>query len=183
MFQKAYRIYCRIEEIIVGSFFAAIVGLTFMNAVLRTFNRPIITADDICLLLFSWTALLGADVALRYSRLVGMDMLVTKFPPKLQKFFQILVFIIMIAAMVMFARYGVLLARRNWSRFLNSLRISYGWVTLSFPVSCTLMIFTSLLKIKKIITNFNDDSYNVRKDNPDIVGEEYTTGITAKAEK
>ena len=190
MFQKAYRVYCRIEEIIVGTFFAGIVLLTFMNALLRTFNKPIATADDICLLLFSWTALLGADVALRYSRLVGMDILVSKFPPKWQKFFQILVYLIMIAAMAMFIRYGILLAMRNWSRILNSLPISYGWVTLSFPTSCCLMIFTSLLKIKKIITKFKDDSYNVRKDNPDIVGEEYTglesgnsTGIDAKAEK
>ena len=182
MFQKAYRIYCRVEEVIVGTFFATIVALTFMNAVLRTLNRPIITADDICLLLFSWTALLGADVALRYSRLVGMDILTTKFSPKWQKFFQILVFVIMIGEMLMFIRYGVLLARRNWSRVLNSLPISYGWVTLSFPVSCTLMVFTSILKIKKIVTHFKDDSYNVRKDNPDVVGEEYT-GIDAKAEK
>ena len=184
MFQKAYRIYCRVEEIIVGTFFATIVGLTFINAVLRTMNRPIVTTDDICLLLFSWTALLGADVALRYSRLVGMDMLVSKFPPKLQKFFQILVFVIMITAMLLFSRYGILLARKNWSRFLNTLPISYGWVTISFPVSCCLMIFTSILKIKKIAANFKDDSYNVRKDNPDIVGEEYTgLDINAKAEK
>ena len=182
MFQKAYRIYCRVEEVIVGTFFATIVVLTFMNAVLRTLNRPIVTADDICLLLFSWTALLGADVALRYSRLVGMDMLMSKFPPKSQKFFQILVYIIMIASMIMFIRYGVLLASRNWSRVLNSLPISYGWVTLSFPVSCCLMVFTSLLKIKKVVTHFKDDNYNVRKDNPDIVGEEYT-GLDEKAEK
>ena len=182
MFQKAYRIYCRVEEVIVGTFFATIVVLTFMNAVLRTLNRPIVTADDICLLLFSWTALLGADVALRYSRLVGMDILMSKFPPKSQKFFQILVYIIMIISMILFIRYGIYLASRNWSRVLNSLPISYGWVTLSFPVSCCLMVFTSLLKIKKVVTHFKDDNYNVRKDNPDIVGEEYT-GIDAKAEK
>ena len=182
MFQKAYRIYCRIEEVIVGCFFSTIVALKFMNAVLRTMNRPIVVADDVCLLLFAWTALLGADVALRYSRLVGMDMLVSKFPPKWKKALQILVYLIMISAMVLFVRYGIILARRNWSRFLNTLPISYGWVTISFPVVCSMMIFTSLLKIKRIIGNFKDDSFNIKKDNPDLVGEEYT-GIDAKAEK
>ena len=177
MLQEAYRIYCRIQEIIVGVFFATVVFLTFTNAVLRTMNRPIVTTDDICLLLFSWAALLGADVALRYSRLVGMNMIVNKFSPKLQKYLQLLVFGIMISAMLLFIRYGVSLALRNWPRFLNTLPISYGWVTISFPVGCCMMIFTSMVKVYKIITNFKDDSYNLKKDNPDVVGEEHTTGV------
>ena len=174
MFQKAYQIYCRIEEIIVGSFITAIVALTFVNAVLRYVDKPIITTDDVCLLLFSWAAMLGADVAFRYSRLVGMDMLVTKFPPKAQKFFQIVVYIIMIAAMIMFIQHGFALAKGNWKRNFNSLPISYGWVTMSFPIGCCLMIFTAILKIIKVTTHFTDDSYNVKNDNPDVVGEENT---------
>ena len=184
MFAKAYKIYCRIEEVIVGACFLGVVALTFMNAVLRTMKRPITTADDVCLLLFAWAALLGADVALRYSSLVGMDMLVNKLSPKTQKPLQILVFVIMIVAMVMFIGYGFQLAQRNWSRVLNSLPISYGWVTLSLPVSCILMIFTSILKIIKIITHFKDDSYNYRKDNPDFIGEENNPeNLQSKAEK
>ncbi|MDR1586811.1 MAG: TRAP transporter small permease [Treponema sp.] len=174
MFQKVYRIYCRIEECIVGACFITIVGLTFVNALLRVFRRPIITADDICLLLFSWAALLGADVALRYSRLVGMDILVTKFPAKWQKFLQVLVYVIMIGAMLLFMRSGFLLAAKNWKRNFNSLPISYGYVTLSFPVGCCLMIFTSILKGVKVISHFKDDGYNIKEDNPDRVGEEFT---------
>ena len=183
MLQKAYRIYCRTEEIIVGLCFSGVVILTFMNAVLRFFKRPIVTADDICLLLFAWAALLGADVALRYSRLVGMDMFVNKLAPKVQKLLQILVYFIMIAAMMLIIRYGFQLAARNWPRFLNTLPISYGYVTISLPVSCILMIFTSTIKIKKVITNFKDDSYNVKKDNPDMVKETIDSGLEPKAEK
>jgi TRAP-type C4-dicarboxylate transport system permease small subunit len=174
MLQKAYRIYCRIEEFIVGVCFVTIVGLTFLNAILRVFRRPIITADDICLLLFAWAALLGADVALRYSRLVGMDILVSKFPAKWQKFFQILVYIIMIGAMLLFLRSGFALAGKNWKRAFNSLPISYGYVTLSFPVCCCLMIFTSILKGIKVIIHFKDDDYNIKGDKPDLAGEEFT---------
>lgn len=183
MVQKAYRIYCRVEEIIVGACFVTIVGLTFTNAVLRYWGKPIITADDICLLLFSWAALLGADVALRYSRLVGMDILVSKFPAKWQKFFQILVYVIMIGGMLLFIRSGFTLARKNWSRAFNSLPISYGWVTVSFPVSCCLMLFTALLKIVKVVSHFKEDAYNVRKDNPDMIGEEHTGSDAGEAEK
>ena len=182
MLKTAYKIYCRIEEVFVGLCFFSVVALTFMNAVLRFFGKSVVQAEDACLLLFAWAAFVGADVALRYSRLVGMDMLVTKFPPKWQKFFQIMVFVIMIAAMVVLIPYGFQLAARNWNRVINSLPLSYGFVTISLPVTCFLMIFTSLIKIKKIVSKFKDDSYNVKKDNPDAVGEEYT-GINAKAEK
>ena len=183
MLQKAYRIYCRTEEIIVGLCFSGVVLLTFMNAVLRFFKKPIVTADDICLLLFAWAALLGADVALRYSRLVGMDMFVNKLPPKSQKLLQILVYLIMIAAMLFFIRFGFQLAFRNWARFLNTLPISYGYVTISFPVACILMIFTSFLKIIKVVTNFKNDSYNVKKDNPDMAVETIDSGLELRTEK
>jgi TRAP-type C4-dicarboxylate transport system permease small subunit len=174
MLQKTYRIYCRIEETVVGTGFVAIVLLTFMNAMLRVISHPIIFADDISLLLFGWVAFIGADVSLRYSRLVGMDILVTKFPPKVQKFFQAVVYLIVIGALVMFAVKGFELAKGNWRRQFNSLPISYGWVSLSLPVCSLLMILTASIKAFKVLTHFNNDSYDVRKDNPDLVGEEYT---------
>ena len=182
MHKTAYRIYCRIEEIFVGICFFGVVALTFMNAVLRLFGKPIVTAEDACLLLFAWAAFIGADVALRYSRLVGMDMLVNKLPPRTQKFVHILVYIIMITALVVFIPRGFQLASRNWNRVLNSLPLSYGYVTISFPTTCILMIFTSVVKLVKLIKNFKNDSYNVKKDNPDHVGEEYTGIDDAKAE-
>ena len=178
MLKTAYRIYCRIEEIFVGLCFFGVVSLTFMNAVLRTMKRPIVTADDLCLLMFAWAAFIGADVALRYSRLVGMDMFLSKLSPKWKKGIQILVFLIMIGAMIMIIPYGFQLAIRNWNRVMNSLPLSYGLVTISLPVSCFLMIFTSITKLKKIITNFKNDDYNVKKDNPDEPEE--STGIEAE---
>ena len=78
--KKVYEIYCKVEEGIVGLGFITVVALTFMNAVLRVFKMPIVYADDICLLLFSWTAFLGADVSMRYCRLVGMDLVARRFP-------------------------------------------------------------------------------------------------------
>ena len=177
MLQKAYRIYCRIEEIFVGTCFFGVVALTFVNAVLRTMNRPITEAEDISLLLFAWAAFVGADVALRHSRLVGVDVFVSKLLPKVQKIIQLVVFIIMIAMLVMFIPLGFQLAFANWSRVLNSLQLSYGFVTISLPVASFLMIFTSILKIKKIIANFKDDSFNIKKDNPYVVAIEDKTGL------
>jgi len=164
MFKIIYRVFCLIEEVFVGTCFFGVVALTFMNACLRYFGKPIVTAEDMCLLLFPWAAFVGADVALRHSRLVGMDLVVRKLQPKLQKSVQILVFVIMIVAMVLIIPLGYRLAMSNWNRVLNSLPISYGFVTLSLPVACILMIFTSLLRIKNLVMNFKNDSYEMKKD-------------------
>ena len=182
MLKKYYNYFCKIEEVLIGIGFMTIVLLSFMNAVLRKFNVPIVTADDICLLLFSWTAFLGADVALRYSRLVGMDILVSKLRPKNQKILQITVYVIMIGALITFAIKGYELALFNWKRTYNALPFSYGWATLSLPVGCVLMAINSSIKIGKIAINFNDDEYNVRKDNPGLVGEE-NAGIEEEEER
>ena len=64
---------------------------------------------------------------------------------------------------------------------MNSLPLSYGYVTISLPISCFLMIFTSIFKIIKIVINFKDDSYNVKKDNPAAPSED--AGLEPKAEK
>ncbi len=173
MLAKLYRGFCKVEEFVTGVSFMTIVLLTFMNVILRKFfSAPITQADDLCKLLFSWAAFLGADVALRYSRLVGMDILFTKMPPKVQKVLQIVVYLIMIFAFYIFATSGYTLAMDNWKRDYNTLPISYGWATISLPVGCVLMTITSAIKIAKVAMHFNDDSYNVRKDNPDVVGEE-----------
>ena len=175
MIKNIYRWYCRIEVVIVGIGFASIVALTFSNAVLRQLNMPISTVDDICLLLFGWVAFAGADVAMRYSRLVGMDILTAKLPAKPQKVIQLVVFVIMIVALAALAYYGFSLAISNWSRsFSSNLPFSYGFVTLSLPICSLLMILTASIKVGKVLINFKDDSYNVRKDNPDIIGEENT---------
>ena len=175
--KKIYSVYCRIEDIIVGLGFATIVILTFMNAVLRYCGTPIIIADDTCLLLFSWTAFLGADVAMRYSRLVGMDILVSKLSPKVQKVLQLVVYGIMIAILAVLLRGGLAIIKTNGARPFNTLAsfgINYGAVTASLPVGSAMMILTCITKIWKIVTHFGDDAYNVRKDNPDVVGEENT---------
>ncbi len=179
MLGKLYHYYCKLEELIVGLGFGIIVVLTFMNAVLRTFGNPIVYADDFCKLLFSWAAFLGADVALRYSRLVGMDILVKKFSPKTQKSLQILSYVFIIIIMYILIGGGITIIQTNGLRSFNTLSvfgINYAMVNLSLPVCGVMMIFTSLVKIGKILQHFSDDDYNVRKDNPDQVGEENTPG-------
>jgi len=165
--KKIYQVYCKIEEALVGTAFVSIVVLIFSAAFFRQFDRPIVWADDIAKFLFSWTAFLGADVAMRYSRLVGVDILVRKLPRKLAKIIQIAVFVIIIILLASFVYYGTMLSIESVDRSFQTLsNFSYSIVTASLPVASLLMILTASLKIVKIVHNFRDDTYEVTKDMP-----------------
>lgn len=170
--KKVYRIYCKAETLIAAAAFFAIIVLTFINAVLRIFKRPIVWNDDVALLLFSWCAFLGADIAMRSNRLVGMDLLTTKFPPKVQKILQLIVYLFMLAVLGLFAVKGYDLAVMNWKRFMNSLKLSYGWATLSLPVCSVLMMLTIVIKIAVLLKNFSDDNFRIKMHDPDNEGKE-----------
>jgi len=173
---KVYKLYCKAEEALVGLFFIIIVALTFMNALLRLFGAPIIYADDICMLLFSWTALMGADVAMRFCRLVGMDICTSKLSPKLQKILGIVVQVIMIVMLAVLIKGGLKIVKLNGSRPFNTLEsfgIRYGAVTMAIPVCCSMMILTCITKIFKLVTHINDDEFTLKKDAADDkLGEE-----------
>lgn len=177
---KIFRYYCKAEEAIVGAGFVAIVAMTFMNAVLRIFNCPIVYADDVCLLLFSWTAFLGADVAMRHCRLVGMDILTKKFAPKVQKILGIIVYAIMIAILVILIKGGIAIIIKNGARPFNTLAsfgITYSAVNAALPVCGALLVITCLTKIGKLISHFADDAYNIKKDVPDATLGEENAGL------
>ncbi len=162
-----YKTFCKFEEIVVGTLFVSIVALVFSAAFFRQFGRPIVWADDVAKLLFSWAAFLGADVAMRYSRLVGLDFLVKKLPRKVAKIVQIFVFLIIIMLLASFVVYGVKLTIDGLDRSFQTLsNVSYSYVTASLPVSSALMIITASTKIQKIIKNFQNDEYEVLKDTP-----------------
>ena len=173
---KIYKLYCKAEEAVVELGFLVIVALTFMNAMLRAFGSPIIYADDICMLLFSWTALMGADVAMRYCRLVGMDICTSKLNAKVQKILSIVVQVIMIGMLVILIKGGLKIVKLNGSRPFNTLEsfgIRYGAVTISIPVCCSMMILTCITKIFKLVTHINDDEFTLKKDAADAkLGEE-----------
>jgi TRAP-type C4-dicarboxylate transport system permease small subunit len=163
-----YRGFCRIEEIFTSVVFVSIVVLIFSAAFFRVFDRPIVWADDIAKFLFSWAAFLGADIALRHSRLVGVDILVNKLPRKAAKITELAVFIIMIIMLAAFVYFGTMLSIKNIDRSFQTLSfMSYSFVTASLPTASLLMIISASIKIGKIINHFDDDSYEVLRDNPD----------------
>jgi len=73
---------CRLLELVIAAFLAAMVVMVFGNVVLRYgFNSGIIVSEELSRWLFLWVTFLGAIVALKEHGHLGSDFLISRLPP------------------------------------------------------------------------------------------------------
>jgi TRAP-type C4-dicarboxylate transport system permease small subunit len=145
--KKFYGYYCKFEEFVCAVFFISIVALVFTSAIARGLKHPIQWSVDISQLLLAWVSFLGADVAWRHGQLLGIDLLTKRFPARVQKMLELLIFILVTITMVIIIIFGFILAKSNWRRSMQVVRMSYSFVTLSLPVAAISMLVSTLIKI------------------------------------
>jgi len=149
--QILYKKFAKGEEIVTSFMLVAITILVFLSAVARTIHHPLNWAIDFSLLLFAWEVFLGGDIAVRNTKLIGVEILANKFPARGQKTLKLVFFCMMIAFCLILTYYGVILCLDNTKRLFQVLPISYSWCTLSVPVGSFLMVISSSIRIKEII--------------------------------
>ena len=146
-FKAIYRGICILEEVIVAVFIAAITFLIFISAIARGIGSPVNWAPDIAMLLLAWVVFLGANTALRRADFIRVDILIRRFPLKLQKFLYYLYYIAAISFLGMLVRFGIPLSIENSRRTFQALQLSYSWATMSVPVGAFVMILTIVIKL------------------------------------
>ena len=152
--KKVYNAYCKAEEFLFSFLFAVMVALVFSSAIARGIGKPLAWSLDVAQLLLCWTSLVGADVAFRHDKFIGLDLFTRKMPVKVQKVLEIVVLVLLQVAFCIFIYYGVMLSIKSWKRSFQTLPISYSFVTIALPVMSTLMTLTNILKIIDKVKNF-----------------------------
>jgi TRAP-type C4-dicarboxylate transport system permease small subunit len=152
--KKLYGYYCKFEEIVCGTGFVSIVVLVFVSAIARGIKHPLQWTIDISQLLLAWVSFMGADVAWRHGQLLGIDLLTKRLPVKIQKLVALLILFFILIALIIFIIYGFILAKSNWRRSMQVVRMSYSFVTLSLPMVSISMSVSTLLKIIPGIKHF-----------------------------
>lgn len=152
--KKVYNAYCKAEEFLFSFLFAVMVALVFSSAIARGIGKPLAWSLDVAQLLLCWTSLVGADVAFRHDKFIGLDLFTRKMPVKVQKVLEIVVLVLMQVAFCIFIYYGVMLSIKSWNRSFQTLPISYSFITIALPVMSTLMTLTNILKIIDKVKNF-----------------------------
>ena len=79
---RAIDAFCRLIELVIAAFLAAMVVMVFGNVVLRyAFNSGIIVSEELSRWLFLWVTFLGAIVALKEHSHLGSDFLISRLSP------------------------------------------------------------------------------------------------------
>ncbi|MFP3089988.1 TRAP transporter small permease subunit [Treponema sp. TIM-1] len=156
--RKLYHALCKAEVVVCGTGFIFLVAFVFLSAILRFFRISMSWNIDLAMFLLAWTAFLGADIAWRSGQLVGVDLVTRRFPRKIQKIVEILLYIIILCALVVIMVFGIRLAITERVRKYQSIPIPYSLVTLSIVVTALSMVVSTMLKIRRSILNFNADS-------------------------
>ncbi|MEG0803698.1 MAG: TRAP transporter small permease [Pygmaiobacter sp.] len=149
-----YRGFCKVQENLFSFLFAAMVALVFLSALARGFGHPLAWSLDVAQLLLCWTSLIGADVAFREGKFIGLDLVTRRMPIKVQKILEIVVLVLILGALGIFAVYGTSLSISSWKRSFQSLPISYSFITIALPVMSVCMGTTAVLRIIDRVKNF-----------------------------
>ncbi|MGX9966800.1 TRAP transporter small permease [Roseomonas sp. F4] len=135
------------EETVGIVLFAGVCLLVLLGAVTRTLGVPLIWAVDAAQLLFAWTAVLGADVALKRWQHIEIDILVRAFPASVRRLLAYAWLVLIAAFLAALVWLGTELTLLNLERELGDTPLSYGWVTAAIPVGAALMLLTTVVRL------------------------------------
>ena len=156
--KSIFKIISMVEMAITMTCLAVFTSIIFLGALFRVFGHPLNWSADIALFLFAWATFLGGDVAFREGKLVNISILIERLPIKLQKTIAILIYAIILVSLVSMVFYGIKLCPTTIHRSFNGVQgFSYIWVTLSIPVSFSLMCLTAVDRLIHILKSNDKD--------------------------
>ncbi|MCI8295110.1 MAG: TRAP transporter small permease [Lachnospiraceae bacterium] len=135
-----------IDYLIAGLCLTILVVVTFVGVIFRYFlNAPLIWEEEIQLMMITWTIYFGAAAAFRTGGHIAIDMIVDMFPVKIQKVFDILIFLVTTGVLGFLMMNGAALVRQfiRTGRTTNILRIPSQYVYVAIPVGCALMLVSN----------------------------------------
>lgn len=162
------------EQLIGTVLLIVVVVLVFVSAIIRiTPNVRIIWSMDMSQLLFTWISMIGADIALKKKGHMGVDMLVRKFPEKLQKGLQLFSYLLCCAFSAFVTYWGITLCIENALRKYQTLGISYSFATAAVPVISIFMLLTLLEQIIDLIKNWKNPLNADDSPDNDIIDDQF----------
>lgn len=150
----------KVETIMVCAGLLVLIFTVFAAAVLRFFGVDMSVSTDLAQLVFAWVSFIGADLAMRKDKHMGVDMLIEKFPLAVRNGIYLFNYILILFFLLFAVRYGIDLCIVNAARKYQTLYISYSFATASCPVGCGLMCITAVKHIVQYVRNIIQHDYS-----------------------
>ncbi|MFZ1431489.1 MAG: TRAP transporter small permease [Geminicoccaceae bacterium] len=129
----------RAEFAIAAILLAAVVGLVFIAAVMRSFGYPLIWSVDMAQLLFIWLCFFGAARAMREKGHLGIDLFVRYFSPRNRFRLELVISAVILVFLGLLAVEGYRLTMLNMARQFGDSGFSYAWVTSAVPIGAVML--------------------------------------------
>ncbi len=138
--------------------FIAFSVVMFVNVVGRyAFNFSFVWSDEFIRYTFIWMILLGSGIAIKRKAHLGFDLIISKFPHKLQVFFTVLNDVMISIFLILFFFNGLKLLNSAGMTPSPSMHISMGIVYIVLPLSAIIMLIYLIQSIWHTVRNGIDN--------------------------
>jgi len=170
--RKFLNILYTIEKVIACTALSAIILVNIVNVIMRYLPNisPIVGAEDLTQLFFSWLIFVGASCAYGEGMHYGMDLVVDKMHGKMKKIWQLAIKILILAATMFLMVQAYKLMISVSAKVTGAMRISYLYIDMAPFVGFVFMFIHGVDLIVQGIKNFNKEDDGPKK----IAGEEVT---------
>lgn len=141
------KLFDRLEELVAVLLLAGTVVAVLVGAIGRSMGHPVPSGPEIAQLLLIWTCMIGADLVIKRGEHIRISALPDALPPNGRRLLHLVCVTCILAFLAYCGWLGWHLALSNWAREMGASGLSYGWVTLAFPVGCALMIVSVIRRI------------------------------------
>jgi TRAP-type C4-dicarboxylate transport system permease small subunit len=173
---RIYGAVIKAEQYFSRTLLVVIIFLTFMAAMSRTFDFPLPWSLDLTLLLFAWFAFLASTQAARRNAHMGVDILVKYLPGKVRGIIDVFNKALMLAFLIYIGYNAAALAIVNRKQQIDSLYISYSFITFSLVTGCLLMGIGIAIQMAQRIMVLSgkaaEEDFAYREESPDFLSDQ-----------
>ena len=134
--KKFNSLLCKIEQ----SLISLLLVVMFVCGLLQVYSRfvlksPISWSEELLTYLFSWVCFIGTSLAVSTKSHFSVDLLISRFSPKMSRYIEIFVYLIIFFLSLFLIAYGLEAANANKIQRMNILPLSLFWGYIILPIS------------------------------------------------
>ena len=144
------------ETIVAAAFILVTTVLVIMNVFLRYFmNTGIVWSEDVATGCFVWSVFVGSAAAYKNGALLGVDILVKKFPKPIYNVIEFLVKAILVVINGALTYLSCVYVSLSYTKPTPVLGVSSAWISSSLIVCFGLTTIYSFMHLVEFVKNMN----------------------------
>jgi TRAP-type C4-dicarboxylate transport system permease small subunit len=141
LLRSLYNLIRKLDNFLGMAAMAFIILLACANVFMRYIvGKPWGWVEEVTVFTFVWLTMLGASAVIHVEGHCSIDVLVRRFPPKMQRLIGIVADLVVLATLGLLIYYGIELTIKGQTKLTPILGIPYSYIDASVPVCCGFML-------------------------------------------